>query len=263
VAFDLPADHYDRFMGRFSVRLAPLFLDRLGDRLGDALAPRGGAEPGRRVLDVGCGPGALTTVLAERLGAEHVAAVDPSEPFVRAARDRLPGVDVRVARAEALPYPDATFDACLAQLVVHFLADPVAGLGEMRRVTRPGGVVGCTVWDHAGGGPLQAFWQAAADLDPSVRGEAELPGTRRGHLGDLMADAGLVDVEESTLVVRLRFSTLAEWWEPFTLGVGPAGDHVSTLDDEGRAALLEACRRRLPAPPFTVSAAAWCAVGRV
>jgi SAM-dependent methyltransferase len=250
VAFDLPADHYDRFMGRFSVPLAPLFLDRLG------------VQPGQRVLDVGCGPGALTAALVDRLGGQAVAAVDPSEPFVRAAGARLPGVDVRLGRAEELPFPDDAFDACVAQLVVHFLADPVAGLTEMRRVTRPGGAVGCTVWDHAGGGPLQAFWQAAADLDPDVRGEAELPGTREGHLAGLMAEAGLVDVEQSVLVVEVGFATVEEWWEPFTLGVGPAGDHVQGLDEERRAALLEACRRRLPAPPFQVAAAAWCAVGR-
>jgi SAM-dependent methyltransferase len=250
VGFELPADHYDRFMGRFSVPLAPLFLDRAG------------VEPGQRALDVGCGPGALTAALVERLGADRVTAVDPSVPFATAVRERLPGVDVRVGRAEALPHPDHAFDVCAAQLVVHFLADPVAGLREMRRVTRPGGTVACTVWDHAGGGPLQAFWQAAADLDPAVRGESELPGTREGHLAALMVEAGLDDVEPSVLTVRVRFATVEEWWEPFTLGVGPAGDHVRGLDDEARSALLQACRRRLPAPPFEVAAAAWCAVGR-
>ncbi|HET6561535.1 MAG TPA: class I SAM-dependent methyltransferase [Marmoricola sp.] len=250
MAFDLPADRYDRFMGRFSVPLASLFLDRLG------------VEPGLRVLDVGCGPGALTTELVHRLGAELVAAVDPSEPFVRAARERLPGVDVRVGRAEALPHDDGTYDACLAQLVVHFMRDPVGGLAEMKRVTRPGGTVACTVWDHAGGsGPLAAFWEAVADVDPAAPDEGELPGTRQGHLGELMGAAGLEAVEESALTVTLRFATLDEWWEPFTLGIGPAGDYVRGLDDAGRAALLEACRRRLSAPPFEVAATAWCAVG--
>src|SRR5688572_3079557 len=155
-------------MGRFSVPLASRFLDRVRLR------------PGQRVLDVGCGPGALTTALVDRLGADHVAAVDPSEPFVAAVRERLPGVDVRTGRAEALPHDASAYDACLAQLVVHFMADPVAGLAEMRRVTRAGGAVACTVWDHAGGsGPLAAFWRAVAEVDPAAPGERELPGTRR------------------------------------------------------------------------------------
>ena len=252
MGFDLPADSYDRFMGRFSVPLATLFLDRLA------------LPPGTRVLDVGCGPGALTAALVDRLGPGLVTAVDPSKPFVRAARERLPAADVRVGRAEALPVGDAAYDACLAQLVVHFLTDPVTGLAEMRRVTRPGGTVACTVWDHAGGGgPLAAFWQAVAEVDPAATGEAALPGTRRGHLGEPMTAAELDQVEESAMTVRLSFATLEEWWEPFTLGVGPAGDYVQGLDQAGRAALLEACGRRLPTPPFEVSATAWCAVATV
>ncbi len=252
MGFDVPADSYDRFMGRFSVPLATLFLDRVDVR------------PGQRVLDVGCGPGALTTALVDRLGADRVAAVDPSEPFVAAVRERLPGVDVRRGRAEALPHAAASYDAALAQLVVHFMTDPVAGLAEMRRVARPGGTVACTVWDHAGGGgPLAPFFRAVAELDPAAPGEGTLPGTRQGHLGELMTAAGLRAVEESSLTVSVAFATLEEWWEPFTLGVGPAGDYVRRLDDEGRAALLEACSRQLPPPPFEVRATAWCAVAGV
>src|ERR1041385_8167202 len=112
------ADSYDRFMGGYSGALAPPAADVAG------------LEPGNRVLDVGCGPGALTNELVARLGAGAVAAVDPSESFVDAARERNPGVDVRLATAEQLPFSDATFDASLAQLVVHFMTDPVAGLGE-------------------------------------------------------------------------------------------------------------------------------------
>ena len=95
------------------------------------LADFGGVHAGQAVLDVGCGPGALTVELVRRLGPDAVAAVDPSEPFIAAARERHPGVDVRLSTAEDLPYPDGTFDATLAQLVVHFMSDPVAGLAEM------------------------------------------------------------------------------------------------------------------------------------
>src|SRR5918992_5708725 len=138
MSFAAGAQAYDRFMGRYSVPLAP------------KLADFAGVDAGQRVLDVGCGPGALTTELVGRVGPAFVAAVDPTEGFVEAARERHPGVDVRVARAEQLPYADDTFDAALAQLVVHFIADPVAGLRDMGRVTREDGVVAACVWDHAG-----------------------------------------------------------------------------------------------------------------
>src|SRR5688500_11192947 len=123
-------------MGRYSILLGP------------KLADLAGVSAGQRVLDVGCGPGALTGELVSRLGPEAVVAVDPSEPFVAAARARYPLVDIRQAEAEQLPFEDKVFDASLAQLVVHFMADPVAGLREMGRVTRHEGVVAACVWDH-------------------------------------------------------------------------------------------------------------------
>src|SRR4030095_10457628 len=129
MSFAVAADAYDRFMGRYSTLLAPQFADFAA------------VQPGQRVLDVGCGPGALTRVLVERLGTDEVAAVDPSEQFVDAARERHPGVDVQRAAAEELPFADAEFGGALAQLVVHFMSDPVHGLSEMGRVTREGGVV--------------------------------------------------------------------------------------------------------------------------
>ena len=174
MTFDVAAEAYDRFMGRYSVLLAP------------QLADFGGVRAGQRVLDVGCGPGALTGELVRRVGGDAVAAVDPSEPFVAAARARHPAVDVQLASAEQLPFEDGAFDAALAQLVVHFMADPVAGLREMARVTRPGGVVAACVWDHAGERtPLGAFWQAARELDPGVHDESDLAGAREGHLREL------------------------------------------------------------------------------
>jgi ubiquinone/menaquinone biosynthesis C-methylase UbiE len=143
MSFNVSADAYLRFMGRYSEPMASQFADLAG------------VSPGQRVLDVGCGPGALTAELVRRLGPGEVSAVEPSAPFAAAARQRLPDVDIQQAQAEQLPFPDAVFDAALAQLVVHFMADPVAGLREMGRVTRPGGVVAACVWDHAGGrGPL-------------------------------------------------------------------------------------------------------------
>ena len=247
----MAADAYDRFMGRYSRLLSPQMADLAG------------IAPGQRALDVGCGPGALTGELVARLGPQGVAAVDPSEPFVAAARERHLGVEVRQAAAEQLPFPDNAFDAALAQLVVHFMTDPVAGLTEMRRVTRPGGLVVACVWDHAGGkGPLGVFWQAARELDPEVPDEGDVPGAREGHLAQLFADAGLADVEPTALVAELEHATFEEWWGPFTEGVGPAGAYVGTLTPERREALRARCRARLPDAPFRLTSVAWAARGR-
>ena len=250
VSFFLAADAYDRFMGRYSVQLSPQLADLAGVRAG------------QRVLDVGCGPGALSAELVQRVGAGFVVAVDPSEPFVAAARERNPGVDVRQGAAEDLPFANDEFDAALAQLVVHFMSDPVRGIGEMARVTRPAGAVVACVWDHAGGqGPVSAFWRAARDVDPDAVDEGERPGTREGHLGELFTAAGLRNVETAALRGSLEHATFDDWWEPYTLGVGPAGSYVAGLSDERRAELREACRRSLPEPPFVLSATAWAARG--
>jgi SAM-dependent methyltransferase len=252
VSFAVTADAYGRFMGRFSVPLAHRFLDVVA------------LPAGARALDVGSGPGALTTLLVERLGAGDVAAIDPSPTFVAALRERLPAVDVRLGTAEQLPFPDDGFDLALAQLVVHFMSDPVRGLAEMRRVTRPGGTVAATVWDHAGGGgPLSTFWAAVAEVDPAARDESALAGTRDGELAALLGAAGLVDVGCTTLTVRVGFDSVDDWWEPYTLGVGPAGAYVAGLDDVRREELRARCAERLPAGAFTVEASAWCARGTV
>ena len=251
MSFDVAADAYDRFMGRYSRLLAPQMADLAG------------VGVGQRVLDVGCGPGALTSELVARVGAANVAAVDPSEPFVAAARSRFPGVDVRQATAELLPFEAGAFDASLAQLVVHFMADPVAGLAEMRRVTRRGGVVAACVWDHAGGqGPLSVFWRAAHDLDSAVEDESALAGAREGHLGELFEAAGLREIELSNVAARLEHDTFEEWWEPYTRGVGPAGAYVARLDPAGRERLRARCAEILPEAPFVIESIAWAARGQ-
>jgi SAM-dependent methyltransferase len=246
------ADAYDRFMGGYSAPLAP------------RLATFASIAAGRRVLDVGCGPGALTAELVRRVGAAAVSAVDPLEPFVAAARQRHPGVSVQRATAEHLPFGDGAFDAALAQLVVHFMADPVAGLREMARVTRPHGIVAACVWDHAGGkGPLGVFWEAVHELDRGAEDESQLAGAREGHLAELFRAAGLHDVEEGVLSVDVEHPSFEDWWERFTLGVGPAGEYVAGLDPTEQARLRELCRRLLPPAPFVLTARAWAARGLV
>jgi SAM-dependent methyltransferase len=248
VSFNVSADAYLRFMGRYSELLAAPFAD---------LAE---VADGQRALDVGCGPGVLTAELVRRLGPAAVCAVEPSESFATAARERLPGVDIRLSSAEQLPFPDGGFDAVLAQLVVHFMADPVAGLREMGRVARPGGMVAACVWDHGGGrGPLSMFWRAARELDPSARDESGLAGASEGHLAELFAQAGLGRAQAATLGIRVQHASFEQWWEPFTFGVGPAGAYVASLDQEHRAALREHCQQLLPAGHVEVSAVAWAA----
>jgi SAM-dependent methyltransferase len=237
-------------MGTYSADLAP------------ALANFAGIEAGQKALDVGCGPGALTAELVRRLGPDAVAAVDPSEPFAAAARERHAGVDVRVAPAEELPFPDGSYDAALAQLVVHFMSRPVAGLAEMARVTRRGGLVAACVWDLAGGrAPISVFWRAVHELDPDAEDESGLPGARAGHLVELLEAAGLRGIEERELSSSVEHASFDEWWEPYTLGVGPAGAYARTLGDDELSALRERCRELLPPAPFTVTATAWAARG--
>lgn len=244
--FNVPADAYARFMGRFADPLAIQFAD---------LAK---LQPGQRALDVGCGPGALTAQLAERLGPDAVSAIDPSAPFVAALRDRLPDVDVHAGAAEDLPFADDSFDVAMAQLVVHFMADPVAGLREMARVTRPGGTVAACVWDHGGNrGPLSPFWQAAQDIDPSVQNESDRPGAYAGSLAQLFASAGLQNLHSTTLSVEVPYNSFDEWWEPYTQGVGPAGAYTAGLTSAHREALRTRCAERFPTAPFTIPATAW------
>ena len=251
MSFDVSADAYMQFMGRYSEPLAARFADLAG------------VGPGQRLLDVGCGPGALTAELVSRAGADVVSAVEPSASFAAAVRERLPGADIRLAAAEQLPFAAGTFDAALAQLVVHFMADPVMGLREMGRVTRPGGVVAACVWDHAGGrGPLAAFWAAVRELDPAAADESDLAGVREGDLARLFAQAGLSGTQASTLTVRVRHASFGQWWEPFTLGAGPAGAYVASLSPGHRAALREQCRRLLPAGLVEISATVWAATSR-
>ena len=184
-----PADHYDRFMGRYTPTLAV------------ALADAAGVTAGMHVVDVGCGPGGLATELAARVGAENVAAIDPAAQFAAVCRERNPGADVREGVAEALPWSDATFDAALSSLVIGFMGDPDRGVSEMARVTRPGGTVAACMWDTAGGGMkmLDYFWDAVREVEPDAGGEREMAGTRDGDIADRMTRTGLEEVVSGAL----------------------------------------------------------------
>jgi SAM-dependent methyltransferase len=246
MSFEVSGEAYLRFMGRWSGPLAGSFL---------AYADLRHAA---RVLDVGCGPGVLTEVLVDRYGSSGVAAIDPSQPFVDATAARFPDADVRRGSAEALPFDDAVFDATLAQLVVHFMSDPVRGFAEMGRVTRSGGVVSACVWDHAGGGsPLSMIWDVVHELDPSAPGEGDLPGTSQGQLASYARDAGLTGITDSALSVSVRFASFDEWWAPYLLGVGPLGAYLATLPEDRLDAVRRRCEELLPAAPFEQGGSAW------
>ena len=255
--FRVRGSAYERFVGRY------------GQALAERLCTVAGVAPGMRALDVGCGPGALTGVLAARLGPESVAGVDPSEPFVAACRARVPGADVRLAAAEALPFGDGEFDAVLSQLVVNFMADAPAGVAEMRRVAKPGGVVAAAVWDYAGEMTLlRAFWDAAAETGGDAAAARDEGRVMRycepQSLAELWRAGGLSDVVVEPAVVSAAYESFDDLWSPLPEGVGPAGAYTASLDEPGRQALRDALQRRLgnPAGPFELTARAWCVAGR-
>jgi SAM-dependent methyltransferase len=254
MSFAVAGDKYDRFMGRYSRKLAPELI---------AFA---GVEPGMTAVDVGCGPGALTECLVERLGAENVAAADPSEPFVAAATERAPGADVRHAAAEKLPWDDDHFDAALSQLVVNFMRDAHAGASEMRRVVRPGGVVAACTWSYATDMEmLRRFWDAARRLKPGAPDEGSTMRYRTvEELDELWRRVGLSDVETDHLRVETTYTDFDDLWEPFTFGVGPAGAFVASLEPNERDALRRDLFSGLNEPdgPFTLSATACTVRGR-
>jgi SAM-dependent methyltransferase len=252
------ADPYDRHVGRYGAELAK------------ALTDFAGVERPMRALDVGCGPGALTAVLAERLGAENVVGAEPSETFAETCRSRLPGVEVAVAPAETLPFPDSAFDAALSQLVVNFMGDAEAGIPEMARVTRSGGIVASCVWDYAGEMTLlRAFWDAAREVAPQRAAGADegvvMRWCREGELADLWRRAGLRDVRERALVVSADYAGFEDLWSPFPTGIAPSGAFCSSLGEEDRQALHDAYRRQLGVgeEPFTLTARAWAVAGTV
>jgi SAM-dependent methyltransferase len=253
--FKAPADAYDRFIGRY------------GPSLADELLAAAGVGPGMRVLDVGCGSGALTGRAARLVGAENVAAVDPSESFAEGARARVPGADVRVAAAESLPFGDGEFDAVLAQLVVNFMDDAPLGVAEMARVASPGGIVAACVWDYAAGmRMLRAFWNSAKATDPAAPDEGAFMRYATPHeLAALWSDTGLAEVETTALDAEAAYEDFDDLWSPFLAGIGPAGSYTASLDDDRQAALRQRFRAALgdPAGAFTLTARAWAVRGTV
>ncbi|MEO7078655.1 MAG: methyltransferase domain-containing protein, partial [Rhodococcus sp. (in: high G+C Gram-positive bacteria)] len=213
--FAAPAAGYDRLIGRYLPTLAPAFADAIP------------IEAGMRVVDIGCGPGGLTRELVSRVGASAVSAIDPSAPFVKACRAGNPGVDVREGFAESLPFDTDSFDAALASLVIGFMSDPVAGVREMSRVSRPGGTVAACQWDRRGMPAMRILGQFMVAADPTVGEKMKLTGDTAGEIAAVFREAGLTDVEEGALTARGSYANFDDWWEPFTLGIGPHGAYLA------------------------------------
>jgi SAM-dependent methyltransferase len=249
-------DLYGRFIGRYSPSISAALNEAVG------------IETGSRVLDVGCGPGGLTKALAAVVGAENVSAVDPSEPFAKTCREQVPGADVRVAAAEELPFADDSFDGAFAQLVVNFMSDAKRGVGEMKRVVRPGGTVGACTWDYADQMTmLRAYWDAAHEVAPEEAAQADENTMRHSNvveLTDLWRQVGLDDVKGGELWVSAGYEDFDDLWSPFPSGIGPAGAFCAALSPERQGALRTAFARHLgdPSGPFELRARAWYAVGR-
>jgi SAM-dependent methyltransferase len=251
------ADAYDRHVGRYGSQLASGLIDVAG------------VAPGMRVLDVGCGPGPLTAAAADVVGAQNVAAIDPSEPFVEACRRRVPGADVRVGTGEHLPFADGEFDVVLAQLVVQLMDDAVAGVHEMARVARPGGIVAALAWDSTTMPLLRSFWDAALAVAPEEAGAID-DARRVGYpsadvLADLWQTSGLLDVTTGALLVHADYADFDDLFEPFTTGTGHSGTCYGSLDTDRQRQLRDDAYRRLGAPtaPFRLTARAWTVRGRV
>jgi len=251
---------YERFMGRWSRLLAPAYIAFVGVKDGD------------RVLDVGTGTGALASTLEASMTSSEVVGIDPSEGFIGYAKKNAKSGRVRfeVGDAQALRYKDASFDQTMALLVMNFVPDHNKAIGEMRRVTRPQGVVSACVWDYnAGMEMLRFFWDEVVALDPAMapKDERNMKLSREGHLGELWKKVGLVNVQERPLVIEQAFASFDDYWGPFLKGAGPGGAYVVSLADERRRQLEARMRKRLLGDredgAFVLKARAWCVRGEV
>lgn len=255
------AEAYERFMGRWSRLVAPRLVDFSG------LPERG------RILDVGSGTGSLTFAIAERNGRARVLGIDPSKEYVAYASSRNPFADrasFEVGDAQQLLFPDTSFDAALSLLVFNFIRDPRKALSELRRVTKPGGKISAAVWDYgAGMRMLRTFWNAVVALDPEAEksDEKQMPLCRAGELSALWRQGGLEDVREQSIDIKMRFESLADYWDPFLLGQGPAGSYVRRLDHDKLQTLRNEVKRRLSLSAenvsFVLPARVWSVRGTV
>jgi SAM-dependent methyltransferase len=252
-------DPYERYIGRWSRRVAPLFLSWLD------------IPANRRWLDVGCGTGALCAAIADRCSPASVVGVEPSEGLLAKAREHLANqAELRQGHATAVPLVDASVDVVVSGLVLNFVPDPCAALREMARVTATGGTIAAYVWDYADRMELiRHFWDAAAELDPHAAGLHEgvrFPLCRPGALADLFTGATLTGVDDTFIDIPTSFVNFDDYWQPFLGGQGPAPAYAMALTEVARASLRERLLERLPIAAdgsIALTARAWAVRARV
>lgn len=250
---------YEQLMGRWSVRLAPLYTDfaRLRD--------------GGRILDVGCGTGALINTIADKTRTSEIVGIDPAQSFIDYARTRFndPRIVLEVGDAMQLPFPTAHFEQTLSLLVMMFIPQPERAANDMKRVTRPGGTVSACTWHRDKLELTSIFWEEACRLDPGADARAQRPkhSNREGQLAALWQSAGLVDVEETAIKMQLPFASFNDFWDPHLRGVAPQGVYVASLSEENREALRKALHSRILGgcqdAAFTLTATALAVRGTV
>lgn len=247
------ASPYEQYVGRWSRRVAPLFLSWLS------------LPAGRKWLDVGCGTGALSAAIADCCAPASLAGVEPSEGFLATAKDNLGDrAALHQGSAAAIPLADAAVDVVVSALVLNFVADQRAALAEMARVTVGGGTIAAYVWDYAGKMELMRFfWDAAVELDPDAAKLDEgvrFPSCRPQALEKLFAGAGLQGIDVEPIDIATPFADFDDYWRPFLGGQGPAPAYVMSLAETARKRLRERIRERLPAAAngsIALTARAW------
>jgi SAM-dependent methyltransferase len=256
------ADRYDQYMGRWSRRLAPLFLDFAG------------VADGERIIDVGCGTGSLTLLIPGRANVSTIEAIDYEQQFVDALRQRNtdPRISARQGDACAIPFGDDQFDRALCMLVLHFVPTPERAVAEMLRVVRPGGIVAATVWDTFGGMPSQRmFWDTIAAIEPSALGRRSAslvrPMTFPGEMARAFRAAGLERITEATLTIRMGFANFDDYWVPLINGQGTLAAYLSTLPDGVPERVQNSVRQAYlsgqPDGPRSFASVAWAVKGTV
>jgi ubiquinone/menaquinone biosynthesis C-methylase UbiE len=230
---------YDRMMGPWSRSAGEIFLDWISP------------APALDWIDVGCGSGAFTQLVAERCAPRSILGIDPSEPQLQFARTRPLGGVARfeVGDAMALPLADATVDAAVAALVVYFMPDPAQGIAEMARVTRPGGLVATYAWDFSRGGfPYDALGVHMRALGFPPSEPVQPTAAEMEQLTALWVGAGLGEIETREIIVTRRFASFEEYWEIATTNPRMA-EVLARMTPDQVAELRKRVRDALPVGP--------------